>query len=78
MVVFDAPEALKHAFLGNGFRPHGRQPGAWRLEIDPASDEARDLEYELKGVGLQVRWWRPDPSKPRAAHTRARDPNETH
>jgi hypothetical protein len=59
MVVFDAPPALTHAFLENGFRRHGRQPGAWHLRIDPSTDLARDIEYELKGVGLTVKWWEP-------------------
>lgn len=59
MVVFDAPLRLTHAFLENGFQRHGRQRGAWHLRIDPASDAARDLEYELKGVGLAVKWWSP-------------------
>ncbi len=60
MVIFDAPTELKHAFLANGFLPHGRQPGAWsRAFDDPASEEARDLEYEITGVGLRVKWWSP-------------------
>jgi hypothetical protein len=64
LVVFDAPEVLRHAFLENGFLPYGRQSGAWARKIDPASDEARDLEYELKGVGLTVKWWTPAQQAP--------------
>jgi hypothetical protein len=60
MCVFDAPPELNHAFLENGFKRHGKQPGAWHRRIDPASTEARDLEYELNGVGLAVKWWQPD------------------
>jgi hypothetical protein len=60
LVVFDAPELLKHEFLQNGFKPYGRQRGAWCREFaDPGSDEARDLHYELAGVGLRPRWWQP-------------------
>ncbi|HXE51216.1 MAG TPA: hypothetical protein VN663_22755 [Ramlibacter sp.] len=59
MVVFDAPPELNHAFLENGFLPHGRQAGAWHIRIDPDSTEARDLAYELKGVGLTAKWWTP-------------------
>jgi hypothetical protein len=60
LVVFDAPLALNHEFLLAGFLPHGRQPGAWsRPFADPNSDEARDIAYELKGVGLTAKWWQP-------------------
>jgi hypothetical protein len=60
MVIFDAPADLMHAFLENGFRPHGRQPGAWsRPFSNPKSAEARDLEYEIAGVGMTVKWWTP-------------------
>ena len=60
MVVFDAPADLRHAFLENGFKPHGRQPGAWSRAFDnPQGTEARDLEYEISGIGLAVKWWAP-------------------
>jgi len=59
MVVFDAPDELKHAFLREGFKRHGRQPGAWSRRLDPDSPEAGELTYELGGVGLSVKWWRP-------------------
>lgn len=59
LVVFDAPDLLKHAFLQNGFAPHGRNPGAWSRRLDPTTDEARDIEYELQGVGLKPKWWSP-------------------
>lgn len=61
LVVFDAPALLTHSFLDNGFQRHGRQAGAWHRHFDdPASDEARDIEYELTGVGLKPRWWTPE------------------
>lgn len=56
MVVYDAPAVLRRAFFENGFRPYGSRGSSWCRTIDPASDEARDLEYELKGVGLKVGW----------------------
>jgi hypothetical protein len=59
LVVFDAPDELKHAFLASGFTPHGRQPGAWSLEIERGSILARDLEYEMTAVGPRPRWWTP-------------------
>jgi len=79
MVVYDAPVNLRRAFFENGFRRYGPRGSSWCRDIDRDSDEARDLEYELQGVGLTVVWRQ---SKPRAAHTharhtRARDPNET-
>lgn len=56
MVVFGAPRNLRREFFTSGFRPYGRVPGNWCLDIDPASVEARDLEYEVSGVGLRVVW----------------------
>lgn len=57
MVVFDAPVDLKRAFFDNGFKPFGKQAGAWCKPIERGSADALDLEYELSGVGLAVRWW---------------------
>jgi hypothetical protein len=57
LVVFDAPDYLKHEFLENGFLPFGRQRGAWFRRFEERGDETRDLEYELTGVGLRPRWW---------------------
>lgn len=60
MVIFDAPAELREAFFENQFKPYGRQHGAWcRLFADPAGEEARDLEYEITGVGMVVRWRSP-------------------
>lgn len=60
LVVFDASDDLNYAFVLAGFTKHGRQPGAWSRQIDPATDEARDLIYELEGVGLHPRLWEPE------------------
>jgi hypothetical protein len=56
MVVFDASPNLTGAFRAAGFRPYGRQRGAWCRGCDPHSEEADDLTYELNGVGLYVKW----------------------
>jgi hypothetical protein len=56
LVVFDAPDNLKGAFFDNGFKPFGRQRGAWFREFAEITEEARELEYELAGVGLRPRW----------------------
>ncbi len=57
LYLFDAPKELLWAFRHNGFRPYGGQQGAWcRSFDDRMSAEARDIEYELTGVGLLPRW----------------------
>jgi hypothetical protein len=56
MIVYDAPRNLRRVFFKNGFRPYGSVGSSWCRTIAPASEEARDLEYELRGVGLRVVW----------------------
>lgn len=65
-VVFDAPETLNYAFITAGWHRHGRQPGAWHRRFTAAeAEDARDQEYELKGVGPTMKWWQP-PDSPRS------------
>lgn len=48
LIVYDAPDELRRAFFENGFRRYGRVGSSWVIgPLDPASAEARDLEYEL-------------------------------
>jgi hypothetical protein len=57
LYLFDASTDLDPVFRSWSFKPYGKQRGAWCRDFDSRhTDEAREIEYELQGVGLNPRW----------------------